>query len=197
MPTGVSVEVVGTEFLVAFSRQTTQTTVTVLKGTVRVRRAEEAVMVRASEQCVVNPAAPPSSPQAVEVATLAAWATGKPAGPPPASSLIPRPSSLADFEATADAPTKVFSTTQQPCTFTLRLRNRSDEDRPLDLRYQVTDIEGEVVREGQESAVAPARAAWEKPLSISIARNGLYTLLLTVQSGETTLEQSLDFAVEE
>ena len=80
--------------------------------------------------------------------------------------------------------------------FTLRLRNRSEEDHPLEIRFQLTDREGEELQMGQETDVVPAGTTWEKQLSVPVPQSGLYTLLVTVQSGETTLERSLDFAVE-
>ena len=187
-PTGVRVAVVGTEFLVTFSKVTTQTTVTVLKGTLRVRRDQNEVVAHASEECIAGPVGPPSPPQVVEAAPRAAWATGR-------GNEAPSPWWV-DFTVTASTPTGVFSRSEQPCTFTLRLRNQGEE-RQLDIRYWLTELHGRVVQEGQEGAVVRARANWEKPLSIQIAQEGLYTLMLTVRSGEKTLEQSLDFAVEE
>jgi hypothetical protein len=112
------------------------------------------------------------------------------------SSLIPHPSSLTDFEISANAPKSVFPTSAQPCTFTLRLGNRSEADRPLEIRYQVTDRDGKIIQEGREAGTLRAQTTWEKPLSIPVRQSGLYLLWGILQDGETTLERSLCFAVE-
>jgi len=187
-PMGVGVEVVGTTFLVAFSKATTKTTVTVREGTVRVRRGSEVVRVESWEQCVVGPEGSPSPPRAVDAATWASLAAGEP--PPP-------PIWAAYFQVVAEAPENVFSTPDQPCLFTLRLHNNSDEEHPVELRYQLTDLVGAVVKEDHASADVPASRTWELPFSVAVPQSGLYTLRVMVESGATTWERNLDFAVEE
>jgi len=178
-PTGVRVEVVGTEFQVAFSKTTTQTTVTVLHGSVRVSRGSAAVTVQASEQCLVGPAGPPYVVQGISGAEETA------------------DSPLACFEIIPQVRKKVFPTPAQPCTFTLRLHNRSGKDRPLEVQYKLTDLQGRVVQVGHQADIAPTDKVWEKPLSIQVPGWGLYTLWVTVEDGETALERKLNFAVEE
>jgi len=187
-PTGVRVQVVGTEFLVAHSKQTTQTRVTVVKGAVRVFREPHAVVVRASQQSVLGPTGPPSLPYPVQPSRLARWALGETVEQPDAW--------CASFEVEAEPLTQVYADPQEPCAFTVRLRNRSEEDRALQLRYVLTNLDGTMVWEGEESVVAPAMSRWEKQLDLKAEAEGLYTLVIILHSGESTLRANVDFAVE-
>jgi hypothetical protein len=132
------VTVLGTKFnlRVVATKAGERVTLTVTEGLVELRNAQGAVRVPAGTQSVVAVQAPPTDPEAVDVASLIAWATEPGSFPSPESSLqlrvrpaveggvFPFDGAPLTFLVEAD----YGNTPYQPLTLTGTIRNKAGEE---------------------------------------------------------------------